>query len=176
MKFNYGDTLRIRNELYTILGKIRYIDTHRRIWYKYKLVKHKNNAEFWICWNKKRGVYPFTKLCGKVIPSDMNLVHRGYQMAIGTRGDIDIDIDIDIAAVSRYEEYEDDNGTHTFTIEKGAHTTEHSKGVYIEKKYVSLEKNVELTKPILDKMDTIQKMRFIGPIIWFLANLLNNKR
>ncbi len=48
MKFNYGDTLRIRNELYTILGKIRYIDTHRRIWYKYKLVKHKNNAEFWI--------------------------------------------------------------------------------------------------------------------------------
>lgn len=46
MKFNYGDTLRIRNELYTILGKIRYIDTHRRIWYKYKLVKHKNNAEF----------------------------------------------------------------------------------------------------------------------------------
>ena len=41
MKFNYGDTLRIRNELYTILGKIRYIDTHWRIWYKYKLVKHK---------------------------------------------------------------------------------------------------------------------------------------
>lgn len=40
MKFNYGDTLRIRNELYTILGKIRYIDTHWRIWYKYKLVKH----------------------------------------------------------------------------------------------------------------------------------------
>ena len=100
MKFNYGDTLRIRNELYTILGKIRYIDTRRRIWCKYKLVKHKNNGEFWICWNKKRGVYQFTKLCGKVIPSDMNLVHRGYQMAIGTRGDIDIDI----AAVSRYEE------------------------------------------------------------------------
>ena len=37
MKFNYGDILRIRNELYTILGKIRYIDTHMRIWYKYKL-------------------------------------------------------------------------------------------------------------------------------------------
>ena len=102
----------------------------------------------------------------------MNLLHRGYQMAIGTRGDIDIDI----AAVSRYEEYEDDNGTHVLTIEKGAHTVEYSKGVYIEKKYVSLEKNVELTKPILDKMDTVQKMRFIGPIIWFLANLLNNKR
>ena len=113
MKFNYGDTLRIRNELYTILGKIRYIDTRRRIWYKYKLVKHKNNAEFWICWNKKRGVYQFTKLCGKVIPSDMNLVHRGYQMAIGTRGDIDI------AAVSRYEEYEDDNGTLHLLLKKG---------------------------------------------------------
>ena len=52
MKFKYGDTLRIRNDLYTILGKIRYIDTRRRIWCKYKLVKHKNNAEFWIRWNK----------------------------------------------------------------------------------------------------------------------------
>lgn len=172
MKFNYGETLRIRNDLYTILGKIRYIDTRRRIWCKYKLVKHKNNAEFWICWDKKRGVYRFTKLCGKVIPSDMNLVHRGYQIAIGTRGDIDIDI----ADAARYEEYEDDNGTHTFTIEKGAHTTEYSKGVYIEQKYVSIESDAEIPKPILDKMDTIQKMRFIGPIIWFLANLLNNKR
>ena len=103
MKFNYGDTLRIRNELYTILGKIRYIDIHRGIWYKYKLVKHKNNAEFWISWNEKHDVYQFTKLCGKVIPTDMNVVHRSYQMAIGTRGDIDTDIDI--GAFSRYEEY-----------------------------------------------------------------------
>lgn len=169
MKFNYGDTLRIRNELYTILGKIRYIDTHRKIWYKYKLVKYKNNAEFWISWNEKHDVYQFTKLCGKVIPSDMNVVHRSYQMAIGTRGDIDI------AAVSHYEEYEDDNGTHILTIEKRAHTTEYSKGVYVDKEYVSLESNAEITKPILDKMDTVKKVRFIGPIIWFLANLLKNK-
>ena len=173
MKFNYGETLRIRNELYTILGKIRYIDTRRRIWCKYKLVKHKNNAEFWICWNKKRGVYQFTKLCGKVIPSDMNLVHRGYQMAIGTRGDIDTDIDI--GAFSRYEEYEDINGTHILTIEKRVHTTEYSKGVYVDKEYVSLESNAEITKPILDKMDTVKKVRFIGPIIWFLANFFKNK-
>lgn len=173
MKFNYGETLRIRNELYTILGKIRYIDTRRRIWYKYKLVKHKNNGEFWICWNKKRGVYQFTKLCGKVIPSDMNLVHRGYQMAIGTRGDIDTDIDI--GAFSHYEEYEDDNGTHILTVEKRVNTTEYSKGVYVDKKYVLLESNAEITKPILDKMDTVKKVRFIGPIIWFLANFFKNK-
>ena len=173
MKFNYGDTLRIRNELYTILGKIRYIDTHRRIWYKYKLVKHKNNAEFWICWNKKRSVYQFTKLCGKVMLSDMNVVHRGYQMVIGTRGDIDTDIDI--GAFSRYEEYKADNGTHILTIEKRVHTTEYSKGVYVDKKYVLLESNAEITKPILDKIDTVKKVRFIGPIIWFLANLLKNK-
>ena len=173
MKFNYGDTLRIRNELYTILGKIRYIDTHRKIWYKYKLVKHKNNAEFWISWNEKHDVYQFTKLCGKVIPSDMNVVHRSYQMAIGTRGDIDMDIDI--GAFSRYEEYEDDNGTHILTIEKWTHTTEYSKGVYVDKKYVLLESNAEITKPILDKMDTVKKVRFIGPIIWFLANFFKNK-
>lgn len=172
MKFNYGETLRIRNDLYTILGKIRYIDTRRRIWCKYKLVKHKNNAEFWIYWNKKRGAYQFTKLCSKAMPSDMNVVHRGYQMIIGTRGDIDLDI----AAVVRYDEYEDANGTHIFIVEKGVHTTEYSKGVYVDKEYVSIESDAEIPKPILDKMDTIKKMRFIGPIIWFLANLLNNKR
>lgn len=172
MKFNYGDTLRIRNELYTILGKIRYIDIHGAIWYKYKLVKHKNNAEFWIRWNKQRGAYQFTKLCGKVMPSDMNVVHRSYQMIIGTRGDVDVDI----AAIARCEEFEDANGTHIFIVEKGVHATEYSKGVYVDKEYVSIESNAEITKPILDKMDTIKKMRFIGPIIWFLANLLNNKR
>ena len=43
--FNYGETLRIRRDLYTILGKIRYIDTHGKIGYEYKLVKHRNNAE-----------------------------------------------------------------------------------------------------------------------------------
>ena len=168
MEFNYGDTLRIRNELYTILGKIRYIDMHRGIWYKYKLVKHKNNAEFWISWNKKRGVYQFTKLCGKELPSDMNVVHRGYQMAIATRGDIDIDI----ADVARYEAYEDVNGTHIFTIEKWAHMTEYSKGFYIHKEYVSVEKDVETTDAIKDRMDTVKKIRFVGPIVWILANVL----
>ena len=110
------------------------------------------------------------KLCGKAMPSDMNVVHRGYQMVIGTRGDIDIDF----ADVARYEEYEDTNGTHIFIVEKGVHTSEYSKGVYVDKEYVSIESDVEIPKPILDKMDTIKKMRFIGPITWFLANLLNN--
>jgi len=106
------------------------------------------------------------------MPSDMNVVHRGYQMIIGTRGDIDLDI----AAVVRYDEYEYANGTHIFIVEKGVHTTEYSKGVYVDKEYVSIESDAEIPKPILDKMDTIKKMRFIGPIVWFLANLLNNKR
>ena len=59
MVFNYGETLRIRRDLYTILGKIRYIDTHGKIGYEYKLVKHKNNAEFWLSWDKKRDAYSF---------------------------------------------------------------------------------------------------------------------
>ena len=84
MKFKYGDTLRIRSDLYTILGKIRYIDTHGAIGYKYKLVKHKNNAEFWIRWNKKRGAYQFSKLCGKAQPVDMKPVDSGYKMVTGT--------------------------------------------------------------------------------------------
>ena len=173
MKFKYGDTLRIRSDLYTILGKIRYIDTHGAIGYKYKLVKHKNNAEFWIRWDKQRGAYQFTKLCGKAMPSDMNV--GTSWLSDGYRYKRDIDTDIDIGAFSRYEEYEDDNGTHILTIEKRVHTTEYSKGVYVDKKYVLLESNAEITKPILDKMDTVKKVRFIGPIIWFLANFFKNK-
>lgn len=65
---------------------------------------------------KKRGAYQFTKLCSKEMPSDMNVVHRGYQMVIGTRGDVDIDF----ADVARYEEYEDANGTHTLLLKKGS--------------------------------------------------------
>ena len=65
---------------------------------------------------------------GLVGMKNMMYISLQSYVAIGTRGDIDI------AAVSRYEEYEDDNGTHILTIEKRAHTTEYSKGVYVDKK------------------------------------------
>ena len=116
MVFNYGETLRIRRDLYTILGKIRYIDTHGKIGYEYKLVRHKNNAEFWLSWDKKRDAYQFSKLCGKALPADMKLIDSGYEMVTGTWG--------------------------------------------------------EVTESILDKMDTIKKLKFIGPIGWILGNLL----
>lgn len=84
MEFNYGESLRIRSDLYTILGKIRYIDTHGHIWYEYKLVKHSNNAAFWLRWDKKRDAYQFSKLCGKAQPVDMKPVDSSYKMVTGT--------------------------------------------------------------------------------------------
>ena len=168
MVFNYGETLRIRRDLYTILGKIRYIDTHGKIRYEYKLVKHRNNAEFWLRWDKRREAYQFLKSCGKARPAEMKLVNKGYQVITGTWGDIERDI-VDVA---RYEEYESDNGTHTFSVEEWSDVKAYSKGFYINKEYVSVEKAAEVTESILDKMDTVKKMRFIGPIGWILANLL----
>ncbi|MDU3475593.1 MAG: hypothetical protein E7F39_04500 [Veillonella sp.] len=144
MVFNYGETLRIRRDLYTILGKIRYIDTHGKIGYEYKLVKYKNNAEFWLSWDKKRDAYQFSKLCGKALPADMK----------------------------QYKEYENADGTATFSVQEWAFETEYSKGFYINKEYVSVEKDSEVTESILDKMDTIKKLKFIGPIGWILGNLL----
>ena len=44
--------------------------------------------------------------------------------------------------------------------------------LYINKEYVSVEKDSEVTESILDKMDTIKKLKFIGPIGWILGNLL----
>lgn len=156
MVFNYGETLRIRRDLYTILGKIRYIDTHGKIGYEYKLVKHKNNAEFWLSWDKKRDAYQFSKLCGKALPADMKLVDSGYEMVTGTWGEVDVGT----------------TDTATFSVQEWAFETEYSKGFYINKEYVSVEKDSEVTESILDKMDTIKKLKFIGPIGWILGNLL----
>ena len=103
----YGETLRIRRDLYTILGKIRYIDTHGKIGYEYKLVKHRNNAEFWLSWDKKRDAYQFSKLCGKALPADMKLVDSGYEMVTGTWGEVDVGT----TDTAKYKEYENADGT-----------------------------------------------------------------
>ena len=168
MKFNYGDTLRIRNELYTILGKIRYIDTHGHIWYEYKLVKHSNNKGFWLRWDKKRDAYHFSKLCGKALLADMKLVDSGYEMVTGTWGEVDEGI----TDTAKYKEYENADGTATFSVQEWAFETEYSKGFYINKEYVSVVKDVELTDTIKDRMDTVKIMKFVGPIVWLLVNVL----
>lgn len=168
MVFNYGETLRIRRDLYTILGKIRYIDTHGKIWYEYKLVKHSNNKAFWLSWDKKRDAYQFSKFCGKALPADMKLVDSGYEMVTGAWGEVDVGT----TDTAKYKEYENADGTTTFSVQEWAFETEYSKGFYINKEYVSVEKDSEVTESILDKMDTIKKLKFIGPIGWILGNLL----
>ena len=168
MKFNYGETLRIRSDLYTILGKIRYIDTHGHIWYEYKLVKHNNNQAFWLCWDKKRDAYHFSKLCGKARLADMKLVDSGYKMVTGTWGEVDVGI----TDTAKYKEYETADGTATLSVQEWAFETEYSKGFYINKEYVSVKKDAELTDTIKDRMDTVKIMKFLGPIIWILVNVL----
>ena len=168
MEFNYGETLRIRSDLYTILGKIRYIDTHGHIWYEYKLVKHSNNAAFWLRWDKKRDAYHFSKLCGKAPLADMKLVDSGYEVVTGTWGEVDVGT----TDTAKCKEYENVEGTATFSVEAWAFETEYSKGFYINKEYVSVEQDVEITDTIKDRMDTVKIMRFVGPIVWILANIL----
>lgn len=168
MKFNYSDTLRIRSDLYTILGKIRYINTHGNIWYEYKLVKHSNNKVFWLRWDKKRDAYHFSKLCGKAPLADMKLVDSGYEMVTGTWGEVDVGT----TDTAKCKEYESVDGTATFSVEAWAFETEYSKGFYINKEYVSVEQDVEITDTIKDRMDTVKIMRFVGPIVWILANVL----
>ena len=145
MIFNYGETLRIRRDLYTILGKIRYIDTHGKIGYEYKLVRHKNNAEFWLSWDKKRDAYQFSKLCGKALPADMKLIDSGYEMVTGTWGEVDVGT----TDTAKYKEYENADGTATFSVQEWAFETEYSKGFYINKEYVSVEKDSEVTDLLL---------------------------
>ncbi len=35
-----------------------------------------------------------------------------------------------------------------------------------------MEQDVEITDTIKDRMDTVRTMRFVGPIVWILANVL----
>lgn len=168
MKFNYGETLRIRSDVYTILGKILYIDTHGHIGYEYKLVKHSNNKTFWLRWDKKHDAYHFSKLSGKGHLADMKLVDSGYQMVTGTWGEVDVGI----TDTAKYKAYENADGTATFSVQEWAFETDYSKGFYINKEYISVEQDVEITDTIKDRMDTVKIMKFLGPIVWILANVL----
>lgn len=168
MRFNYGDTLRIRSDVYTILGKICYINTHGHIGDEYKLVKHSNNKTFLLRWDKKRDAYQFSKLCGKARLADMKLVDSGYAMIMGTWGEVDVGI----TDTAKYKAYENADGTATFSVQEWAFETDYLKGFYINKEYVSVEVDVEMTDTIKDRMDTVKIMKFVGPIVWILANVL----
>ncbi|MBF1746875.1 MAG: hypothetical protein HXP20_07935, partial [Veillonella sp.] len=136
--------------------------------YEYKLVKHSNNKAFWLRWDKKRDAYQFSKLCGKAQPVDMKPVDSGYKMVTGTWGEVDVGT----TDTAKCKEYENVEGTATFSVEAWAFETEYSKGFYINKEYVSVEQDVEITDTIKDRMDTVKIMRFVGPIVWILANVL----
>ena len=81
-------------------------------------------------------------------------------------------MDEGITDTAKYKEYENADGTAMFSVQEWAFETEYSKGFYINKEYVSVVKNVELTDTIKDRMDTVKIMKFVGPIVWLLVNVL----
>ena len=86
-------------------------------------------------------------------------------MVTGTWGEVDVGT----TDTAKCKEYENVEGTATFSVEAWAFETEYSKGFYINKEYVSVEKDVEMTDTIKDRMDTVKIMKFVGPIVWILA-------
>jgi hypothetical protein len=98
----------------------------------------------------------------------MKPVDSGYKMVTGTWGEVDVGT----TDTAKCKEYENVEGTATFSVEAWAFETEYSKGFYINKGYVSVEQDVEITDTIKDRMDTVKIMRFVGPIVWILANVL----
>lgn len=98
----------------------------------------------------------------------MKLVDSGYQMVTGTWGEVDVGI----TDTAKYKEYENADGTATFSVQEWAFETDYSKGFLINKEYVSVKQDVEITDAIKDRMDTVKIMKLVGPIVWILANVL----
>ena len=98
----------------------------------------------------------------------MKPVDSGYKMVTGTWGEVDVGT----TDTAKYKEYENGDSTATFSVQEWAFETNYSKGFYINKEYVSVETDVEMTDTIKDRMDTVKIMKFVGPIVWILANVL----
>lgn len=148
MEFNYGDTLRIRNDLYTILGKIKYEDDYGDTWFEYKLLKHVGEDEYWLSWDEIRNEYQFTKPCGRMSTDGMKLVDSGRERVRGVWGDVDVDT----SDSADYEEYETESRASTFSIEVWDDETEYSQGFYISKDYVTLDTDTEFSEVIQKRM------------------------
>ena len=119
MREDYGFLIMVRRYVsegiyIPILGKITLYWYSWKIGYEYKLVRHKNNAEFWLSWDKKRDAYQFSKLCGKALPADMKLIDSGYEMVTGTWGEVDVGT----TDTAKYKEYENADGTATFSVQE----------------------------------------------------------
>ena len=95
----------------------------------------------------------------------MKLVDSGYEMVTGTWGEVDVGT----TDTAKYKEYENADGNCYVFCSRVGFETEYSKGFTLIKEYVSVEKDSEVTESILDKMDTIKKIKFIGPIGWILG-------
>ncbi|GCL68118.1 DUF4178 domain-containing protein [Veillonella tobetsuensis] len=169
MEFNYGDTLSIKSDLYTILGKIRYIDTNGDIWYEYKLIKHSTNGQFWLSWDEIRNEYQFTKPCGSMRPSTMICVDEGREIVSGAWGDVDVDI----SDSAKYQEYESPDGATTFSIEEWEDETEYSTGFYVNKEFVTLEPKATVTNSIEQRLKSVSgRNKIFGPFLWIVICVL----
>ena len=61
--------------------------------------------------------------CGKALPADMKLIDSGYEMVTGTWGEVDVGT----TDTAKYKEYENADGTATFSVQEWAFETEYSK-------------------------------------------------
>ena len=168
MEFNYGDTLRIRNDLYTILGKIKYEDDYGDTWFEYKLLKHVGEDEYWLSWDEIRNEYQFTKPCGRMSTDGMKLVDSGRERVRGVWGDVDVDT----SDSADYEEYETESGASTFSIEVWDDETEYSQGFYISKDYVTLDTDTEFSEVIQKRMKQQRYKKWLYPAFWMIVIFL----
>lgn len=165
MEFNYGDMLRIKNDLYTILGKIIYEDDYGDAWFEYKLLKHDGEDEYWLSWDEIRNEYQFTKPCGRMSTDGMKLVDSGRERVRGVWGDVDVDT----SDSADYEEYETESGASTFSIEVWDDETEYSQGFYISKDYVTLDTDTEFSEVIQKRMKKQRYKKWLYPAFWMVV-------
>ncbi len=156
MNFKYGDTLRIENDLYTVLGTIAYENKEGYSWVEHLLIEHRTDTEYWLSKDDgSRGYenreYQLSRVVSTgIIPDGMRLVDSGRERVTDV-WDIYGSDDVERGDEADYKKYRNDKGMF-FSIEKWEDCTEYSRGRYIDEKVVQIEKNAELTDFIKRQM------------------------
>ena len=130
MNFKYGDTLRIENDLYTVLGTIAYENKEGYSWVEHLLIEHRTDTEYWLRKDDgSRGYenreYQLSRVVSTgIIPAGMRLVDSGRERVTDV-WDIYGSDDVERGDEADYKNYRNNKGMF-FSIEKWEDCTEYS--------------------------------------------------
>lgn len=130
MLYALGHELEIQGYRYSVIGSISYEDKGSGDkWDEYRLIGIERGEERWLSIDQGNDEYEMSLMVPRLdIPHGFRKVDSGVQLVVARHGEVDVDWH----ERARYEQYEDEAGIHTISIERWSDETEYSRGMYIQ--------------------------------------------